>query len=123
MEKKDRKILKQSVVSMSRNNEKDVEIYGGTGEMGINVFKVAKWKSKCKSYFNRYYRTSDVIVGPSDSDRIMETLNSLCSNSRSRGFIFNNYNIREHMKLLGYKVSRLGAAPTSENISYIAYIE
>ena len=123
MEKKDRKILKQSVVSMSRNNEKDVEIYGGTGEMGINVFKVAKWKSKCKSYFNRYYRTSDVIVGPSDSDRIMETLNSLCSDSKSRGFIFNNYNIREHMKLLGYKMSRLGAAPTSENISYIAYIE
>ena len=123
MEKKDRKILKQSVVSMSRNNEKDLEIYGGTGEMGINVFKVAKWKSKCKSYFNRYYRTSDVIVGPSDSDRIMETLNSLCSDSKSRGFIFNNYNIREHMKLLGYKMSRLGAAPTSENISYIAYIE
>ena len=123
MGKKDRKILKQNVVSMSRNNEKDVEIYGGAGEMGTNVFKVAKWKLKCKNYFNRYYKTSDVIVGPSGSDRIMKTLNSFCSDSDSRGFIFKNYNIREHMKLLGYKVSRLGAAPTSENISYIAYIE
>ena len=123
MGKKDRKILQQNVVSMSRDNEKDVEINGGAGEMGTNVFKVAKWKPKCKSYFNRYYKTSDVIAGPSDSDRIMRTLSSVCSDSKSRGFVFKNYDIREHMKLLGYKVSRLKAAPTNENISYIAYIE
>ena len=123
MENKDRKILKQNVVSMSRNNKKDIEICSGAGEVGINVFKVAKWKPKCKRYFNRYFKTSTFIAGPSDSDRIMMTLSSVCSDSKSRGFIFKNYNIREHMKLLGYKVSRLGAAPTSENISYIAYIE
>ena len=123
MENKNRKILQQNVVSMSRNKKKDVAINGGAGEMGINIFKVAKWKPKCKSYFNRYYKTSHVIVGPSDSDRIMKTLNSFCSDSKSRGFIFKNYNIREHMKLLGYKVARLGEAPTSENMSYIAYIE
>ena len=123
MENKDRKILKQNIVSMSRNNKKDIEICGGAGEMGINVFKVAKWKPNCKRYFNRYFKTSTFIAGPSDSDRIMRTLSSVCSDSKSRGFVFKNYDIREHMKLLGYKVSRLGEAPTSGNISYIAYIE
>ena len=124
MKNKDRKNLKQNVASVSRDNNKDIEIYGGAGEIGIKSFKVAEWKPKCISYFNRYFKASPVIVGPSDSDRIMSTLSSVCSGSKSRGFVFKNYNIVKHMKFLGYpELSLLGAAPASEIISYIAYIE
>ena len=124
MKNKDGKILKQNVVSMSRKDEKDIEIHGGAGEIGIKVFKVANWKSKCESYFNRYFKTSRIIVGPSDKDQIMNTLSSVCLDSKSRGFVFKNYNIVEHVKLLGDpKISQLGAEPMNESISYIAYIE
>ena len=124
MDDEDRTILEQNVASMSRDNKKAIEIHGGAGEKGINIFNVAKWKPKCKSYFNRYFKTSPIIVGPSDRDTIMNTLSSVCSDSKSRGFVFKNYDIVKHMKFLGYaKISRLGVAPTSKDISYIAYIE
>ena len=124
MDNEDRTILEQNVASMSRDNKKPIEIHGGAGEIGINIFNVAKWKPKCKSYFNRYFKTSPIIVGPSDRDTIMNTLSSVCSDSESRGFVFKNYDIVKHMKFLGYaKISRLGVAPTSKDISYIAYIE
>ena len=123
MKDEERKILKQNVASMSRGNNKDIEIHGGAGEMGIDSFKVKNWKPKCISYFNRYFKASPVIVWPSDKDIIMSTMSSVCCDSKSRGFVFKNYDIVKHMKFLGYsKVSQLGAAPTSENI-YITYIE
>ena len=109
---------------MSRDNKKDIEIHGGAGEIGINVFKVANWKPKCKDYFNRYFKTLRVIVGPSDKDIFMNTLSSMCGDNNGQGFVFKNYDIVEHMRILGYtQMSRFGAAPTSENISYISYIE
>ena len=124
MKNDDSKILKQNIASMSRDNQKHIEINGGAGERGLKVFEVAQWKTKCESYFNRYFKTSRIIVGPSDEDKIMSTLSSVCVDSKSRGFVFKNYDIVEHMKLLGYsEMSRLGAAPTNGNISYIAYIE
>ena len=124
MKNDDSKILKQNIASMSRDNQKHIEINGGAGERGLKVLEVAQWKTKCESYFNRYFKTSRIIVGPSDKDKIMSTLSSVCVDSKSRGFVFKNYDIVEHMKLLGYsEMSRLGAAPTNGNISYIAYIE
>ena len=121
------KFLKQSVASIPRDNDKEIEIDGGAGEMGKNIFKVSHWKTQCRDYFNRYFKTSPVIVGPSDKDIIMNTLCSVCSGSKSRGFVFKNYDITKHMDFLGYNkgllVANLGAAPTSQSISYIAYIE
>ena len=127
MGNEDRKVLKQNVGSMPRDNEKEIEIHGGAGEIGIKVVKVTQWKNKCKSYFNRYYKTSNIIMVPSDQDKIMNALSFLCSNSKGRGFIFKNYDIVKHLEFLGYtKVSlkaNLGAAPTTKSTSYIAYIE
>ena len=121
------KFLKQSVASIPRDNDKEIEIDGGAGEMGKNIFKVSHWKTQCRSYFKRYFKSSPVIVGPSDKDKIMNTLCSVCSGSKSRGFVFKNYDITKHMDFLGYNkgllVANLGAAPTSQSISYIAYIE
>ena len=121
------KILKQSVASIPRDNDKEIEIDGGAGEMGKNIFKVSHWKTQCRSYFKRYFKSLPVIVGPSDKDKIMNTLCSVCSGSKSRGFVFKNYDITKHMDFLGYNkgllVANLGAAPTSQSISYIAYIE
>ena len=121
------KILKQSVASIPRDNDKEIEIDGGAGEMGKNIFKVSHWKTQCRSYFKRHFKSSPVIVGPSDKDKIMNTLCSVCSGSKSRGFVFKNYDITKHMDFLGYNkgllVANLGAAPTSQSISYIAYIE
>ena len=121
------KILKQSVTSIPRDNDKEIEIDGGAGEMGKNIFKVSHWKTQCRSYFKRYFKSLPVIVGPSDKDKIMNTLCSVCSGSKSRGFVFKNYDITKHMDFLGYNkgllVANLGAAPTSQSISYIAYIE
>ena len=121
------KFLKQSVASIPRDNDKEIEIDGGAGEMGKNIFKVSHWKTQCRSYFKRHFKSSPVIVGPSDKDKIMNTLCSVCSGSKSRGFVFKNYDITKHMDFLGYNkgllVANLGAAPTSQSISYIAYIE
>ena len=121
------KSLKQNVASISCNNDKEIEIYGGAGEMGKNIFKVFHWKTQCRNYFNRYFKTSPVIVGPSDRDKIMNTLCSVCAGSESRGFVFKNYDITKHMEFLGYNkgllVANLGVATTSKSICYIAYIE
>ena len=38
------KFLKQSVASIPRDNDKEIEIDGGAGEMGKNIFKVSHWK-------------------------------------------------------------------------------
>ena len=123
----DRKVLKRSVASMSRDNEKEIEIHRGAGELGVKVFKGGQWKIKCKKYFNRYFKTSSVIMVPSDGDKIMNTLSSVCSDSKGRGFVFKDYNIAKHLEFLGYdKVAlkeKLGVAPTSTSISYTAYIE
>ena len=127
MGNEDRKALMKNVASMPRDNEKRIEIHGGAGEKGIKVFKVALWKSKCQSYFNRYFKTSSIIVLPSDEDIIMNTLQSVCSENKSRGFVFKNYDILKHLKFLGYDrkllEANVGAPPTSKSISYIAYAE
>ena len=127
MGNEDVKSLKKNVASIPRDNDKEIEIYGGAGEMGKNIFKVSHWGIQCRKYFNRHFKTSPVIVGPSDKDIIMSTLYSVCSGSKSRGFVFKNYDITKHMEFLGYNerilIANLGAAPTSQSISYIAYIE
>ena len=127
MGNEDRKALKRNVASMHPNNNKEIEINGGAGEIGKKVVKVAQWKTKCKSYFNRYYKTSNIIMVPSDGDTIMNTLSSLSSDSKGRGFVFKNYDIAKHLEFLGYaKVplrTNLGVKPTSKNTSYIAYAE
>ena len=96
MGNEDRKMLKQNVPSIPSYSEKEIEIYGGAGELGIKVFKVDQWKTKCRSYFNRYFKTSAVISVPSDEDMIMDTLSSVCSDNKSRGFVFKNYDIAKH---------------------------
>ena len=127
MGNEDRKVLKQSVASIPRDNEKEIEIHGGAGELGRKVFKGAGWKNKCESYFNRYFKTSRVIMVPSDGDAIMNTLSSVCSEDKGRGFVFKDYDIVKHLEFLGYDKmvlqEKLGMAPTSKSISYIAYIE
>ena len=127
MRNEDRKVLKQSVASMLRDGEKEIEIHGGAGELGIKIFKGEQWKTKCKSYFNRYFKTSSIIVVPSDEDMIMNTLSSVCFDSKGRGFVFKNYDIAKHLEFLGYaKVAlkeKLGVALMNKSISYIAYIE
>lgn len=85
MRHEDRKVLRQNVVSIPRDNEREIEINGGAGELGKIVLKVAQWKNKCKSYFNRYFKTASIILVPSNSDTIMDTLGFLCSDSKSRG--------------------------------------
>ena len=127
MENEDRKNLKQNVASVSRDDEKEIEIHGGAGKKGIRVLKVGQWKIKCDSYFNRYYKTSNFIVVPSEKDLIMDTLREVCSGSKSRGFVFKNYNIVNHLQFLGYDESslntKLGITLKNQSISYIAYIE
>ena len=127
MENEDRKKLKQIVTSMPRDNNKELEIHGGVGEIGVKVLKIVQWKKKCKSYFNRYFKTSSIILMPSDRDMIMNTLSSICSDTKGRGFVFKNYNIVKHLQFLGYTKAalkvNLGETPTTKNNSYIAYIE
>ena len=127
MENEDRKKLKQIVASMPRDNKEELEIHGGVGEIGVKIVKMAQWEKKCKSYFNRYFKTSSIILMPSDKDMIMNTLSSICSDTKGRGFVFKNYNIVKHFEFLGYTKAalkvNLGEAPTAENNSYIAYIE
>ena len=123
----DRKVIMENIASLDHDNEKMIEIYGGASELGKKIFKVAQWKTKCKSYFNRYFKTSKIIIVPSGRDKIMDTLTLLCSDNNCRGFVFKNYNIARHLEFLGYvKVTdraNFGVAPASNIIPYIAYIE
>ena len=104
-----------------------MEIHEGAGELGVKVFNVEQWKIKCKRYFNRYFKTSTIISVPSDEDMIMDTLSSVFSANKSRGFIFKNYDIAKHFEFLGYDKEtlnrKLGTALTNKSISYIAFIE
>ena len=121
MVNEDRAALRQTITSMPRENEKEIQMHGGAGETGVKVTKVAQWKAKCKSYFNRYYKTSKVIMVPSDGDIIMNALGFLCSDNKGRGFVFKNYDIVKHLAFLEYP--KVGAALTSKSIPYIAYVE
>ena len=127
MANEDMKVLKQNVAFMPHDTEKEIEIHRGAGELGIKIFKVAHWKSKCESYFNRYYKTSNNIMVPYDGDIIMNTLSSVCSDSKGRGFVFKNYHIAKHLEFLGYNKESLkekfGMPLTSKSISYIAFSE
>ena len=127
MANEDMKVLKQNVAFMPHDTDKEIEIYRGAGELGKKIFKVAHWKTKCESYFNRYYKTSNNIMVPSEGDIIMNTFSSVCSNSKGRGFIFKNYDIAKHLEFLGYNKEslkeKLGVALTNKSISYIAYSE
>ena len=127
MGNEDRKLLMENVSSIPRDFEKQIEIHGGAGELGANVFKVKQWKNKCKQYFDRHFKTSAIILVPSDGDIVMNTLSSVCSANKSRGFVFKNYNIAKHFEFLGYDKEalnrKLRASLTNKSISYIAFIE
>ena len=64
MGNEDKKALKQIVASMPRDSDKEIEIHGGAGEIGIKIFKVVQWKTECGNYFNRHFKTLPVIVVP-----------------------------------------------------------
>ena len=104
------------------DNEKEIEVHDGAGEIGIKVFKVAQWKSKCKSYFNRYYKTSSSIVVPSDKDIVMGRLNFLCSESKGRWFVFKNYDIVKYLEFLGYTKMPLLELYQRAKIFHISHI-
>ena len=128
MVNEDRMALMDNVASPSRDNEKKIAIQDkGAGNLGTNIFKVGKWKTKCQTYFNRYYKISNIIMVPADGDRIMNTLVSICSESNGRGFVFKNYDIVKHLEFLGCSKrtlkERFGAVLTNKSIAYIAYIE
>ena len=127
MGNEDRKVLMENVLSIPRDNEKKIEINGGAGELGKHVLKVAEWKTNCKKFYNRYYKTSNSITVPSDGDVIMNSLISVCSENKGRGFVFRNYDIAKHFEFLGFDKAllkeHLGTPLISKCISYIAYSE
>ena len=57
----------------------------------------------------------------------MDTVREVCCGSKSRGFVFKNYSIVNHLQFLGYDESslntKLGITLKNRSISYIAYIE
>ena len=127
MGNEDRKVLKKNVTSMHHDKEKEIEINGGAGEIGIKIFKASKWKEKCEKYFNRYYKAARIIAVPSDRGRIINAFSFLCSENQGRGFVFKNYDIVKHLEFLGYDKAtlkaKLGQAQTGKCISYVAYVE
>ena len=125
MGNEDKRALRQNIASVLGDNDKKIEIQGGPGVIGIEDMDIVQWKAKCKSYFNRYFKTQLIIVLPPESDTVMNALSSVCSDSESRGFVFKNYDIAKHMEFLGYNNLRVkpGLGVISKSISYIAYIE
>lgn len=111
--------LVKEIYCMPHDKEKNVWIHRGAGEKGI---KVLQWKPKCRSYFNRYYKTLRNILVPSDGDKIMNALSFLCSETSGRGFVFKNYDMVKHLKFLGYCEDELevalGKLRTSKSFIY-----
>ena len=114
------------ISTMTLDDSKLITIARGAGTKGTEVINLADWEKECKSYFNRYYRTSSVITGPYDADMVMETLSDVCSDKNGQGFVFKDYNIVNHLEFLGYNKAMLerkfGSTVPNGIISYLAYI-
>ena len=78
--------FEKSLASVPRDSENKIEIHRSAGELRIKIVKGEK--TKCNSYFNRYFKTSSIIVVPSDEDIIMNTLRSVCFDSIKVGVSF-----------------------------------
>ena len=107
------------------DDQKLISIMKGAGNIGNMVIKLTEWEMECKSYFNRYFKSFNVITGPSDEDMIMNTLTEACSDNNGSGFVFKNYNIAKHLEFLGYKkhLAKTGTTLNKSVISYLAYIQ
>ena len=97
----------------------------GAGKNGNMVIKLTDWERECRSYFNRYFKSFNVITGPFDVDMISNTLREACSDNNGTGFVFKNYNIAKHLDFLGYKehLAKIGTTLNESVISYLAYIQ
>ena len=118
--------LMKKMWSITPNDSQFMTIVRGAGKRGTEVITLDDWKNECQSYFDRYYKTSNVITGPCDTDMIMDTLSEVCSGNNGRGFVFKDYNIKNHLDFLKYNITFLkslfGIAHPN-GISYLAYIE
>lgn len=127
MENENLATMLSSISSMTRDDKKLVTILRGAGKKGKEVISLAQWKTECKSYFNRFYKTSNVITGPSDMDIIMDTLSEVCNDNSCKGFVFKDYNIVNHLKFLGFDKTvletSLGTTLSNDIISYLAYLK
>lgn len=118
--------LMNKMSSITPNDSQFMTIVRGAGKKGTDVIPLTDWKKECQSYFDRYYKTSNVITGPSDTDMIMDTLSEVCSDNNGRGFVFKDYNIKNHLDFLKYNTTCLKGlfgVPHPNGISYLAYIE
>lgn len=97
----------------------------GAGKNGNMIIKLTDWERECRSYFNRYFKSFNVITGPFDVDMISNTLREACSDNNGTGFVFKNYNIAKHLEFLGYKehLAKIGTTLNESVISYLAYIQ
>ena len=123
----DRMALMEKTYCVPQDKENLILFRGGAGGLGKWVLNGVQWKLKCKSYFDRYYKTSRNIFVPSDGDIIMDALSFLCTETTGRSFVFKSYDIVEHLQFLGYSKgalqTSLGASGTSKIVPYIAYSE
>ena len=127
MENEERKTLMSNISSITFDHKKMIEIRRGAGKIGREVFELAEWRNKYKNYFNRYFKTSNFITMPFDMDIVMDTFSQVCSRNGSRGFVFKNYDMRNHLEFLEYNVdllkAELAAAVKDTITSYIVYSE
>ena len=127
MERENLETLMSDISSLNRDDNKLITILRGAGKKGKEVIRLADWKKECRDYMSRYYKNSNIIFGPSDSDTIMDILSGVCNNNDGQGFVFKNYDIIKHLKFLGYDKSSLerkfGIALSNGIISYLTYIK
>ena len=127
MERENLEILMSNIISLTRDDNKLMTIQRGAGKKGREVISLGDWKEECRSYFRRYYKTLNIIFGPSDADTIMEILGRVCSNNNDQGFVFKDYDIMKHLQFLGYDENllekKIGTALPNGIISYLTYIK
>ena len=127
MERENLEILMSNIFSLTRDDNKLMTILRGAGKKGKEVIRLGDWKEECRGYLRRYYKTSNIIFGPSDADSIMEILGRVCNNNNDQGFVFKDYDIMKHLQFLGYDKNslekKIGTALPNGIISYLTYIK
>ena len=104
-----------------------VRIKNVFGKVGTEFYNPKDWEKRCKRLFDKECKDLKAISNIKNNvDPVIDTLSKL-SSSKGRVFVFKNYDMVKHLKLLGYETTlldkKLGSVPLNDISTYLAYVE
>ena len=119
--------LISDISTITPDYTKKIESNDVLRKIGKDIYTRDMWERTCGKLFNEKYEDAKVITIPSDRDKIMDTFSKLCLENQSRGFVFKDYDMLDHLSFLGYNRAmlkrKLGTILENSIKTYLAYIE